>query len=65
MPKRKLVGDCISVKRPKHVMILSKKVELLNLLASKETVASLARRYNISESNLRYIQKREEAIRSR
>ena len=64
MPKRKLVGDCISVKRPKHVMSLSKKVELLNLLASKETVAYVARRYNISESTLRYIQKREEAIRS-
>ena len=62
MLKRKLDGDGISVKRPKHVMSISKEVELLNLLASKKTVASVARRYNISESTLRYLQS-EEAIR--
>uniref|UniRef100_A0A8C5PWV6 HTH CENPB-type domain-containing protein n=1 Tax=Leptobrachium leishanense TaxID=445787 RepID=A0A8C5PWV6_9ANUR len=51
-------------KRQKTFKTLQEKVELLDLLREKKSYAAVARHYGINESTVRYIKKKEAAIRS-
>jgi len=53
----------IAMKRKKNVLTLVNKIEILDELKSGETVASLARRYEMNESSVREIRTNEDAIR--
>lgn len=53
-----------AVKRPKKVMTLQQKVEILNLLDGGMSYACCARKYSVNESTIRYIKKRGALVRS-
>lgn len=53
----------ISLKRRRNVLTLVRKIEILDKIKSGDTVASLARKYEMNESSVREIKKNEVTIR--
>ncbi|MFH4973740.1 hypothetical protein AB6A40_000449 [Gnathostoma spinigerum] len=67
-PKRSLMNfassqNGLSLKRPKRVMTLAQKIELLDMLASGVSATAAGRIYGVNESTVRYIKKKEREIR--
>jgi len=53
----------ISMKRRRKVLTLVQKIEILDKIKRGDTVASLARKYEMNESSVREIRKNEVTIR--